>query len=91
MPKTRAKWHIQHVFKDMDRFAKKIPAFNIQGDESVKTHFGGILTIFIMIITLLFAVDRFIDLIRKEDPSVNENSIQDFLGMEEDINFNTIG
>ena len=44
-----------------------------------------------MIITLLFAVDRFIDLIRKEDPSVNENSIQDFLGMEEDINFNTIG
>jgi hypothetical protein len=52
--KSAAKWHIKSVFTGLDGYARKVPAFNIHGDTHVKTAVGGIVTLSIALMLLIY-------------------------------------
>ena len=41
--------------KNIDIFGKQTPQLNIRGQNKIKTHLGGCITLIILIITFLFA------------------------------------
>jgi hypothetical protein len=55
----------------VDMFGSPLPGFNAGGDESVRTHSGGCLSLIIMYITFLFATLKLQHLMMKHNPSVN--------------------
>ena len=49
---SESPFHITNFIRQLDRFGRSIPAFNIKGKSEVKSVFGGFLTIAIIILTL---------------------------------------
>ena len=41
--------------KNIDIFGKETPQLNVRGHNKIKTHFGGCMTLIILMITFLFA------------------------------------
>ena len=44
------------IFKFMDNFGYEIPSFNIRGETSINTVYGGALTVTIIIFAFLYAI-----------------------------------
>ena len=59
----------------LDRFGEPVPAFNIKGKNQVKTAFGGIMTVIIIVFTTGYFFNKFNTIIKKENPILNENTI----------------
>ena len=59
---SESPWHIMSFLRKLDRFGLPIPAFNVRGASEVKTAFGGVLTIAIIIVTLGYFALKFQDL-----------------------------
>ena len=55
-------WDARNYVRNLDIFAKDVPAFNINGQSEVKTLFGGILTCVIFVLTFSYATSAMIDL-----------------------------
>ena len=49
---SESPFHITNFIRQLDRFGRSIPAFNIKGKAEVKSVFGGFLTIAIIVLTL---------------------------------------
>ena len=64
--------------RECDLFAQPIPAFNIKGKEKVKTPIGGILSAFIMTVTLGYTIMKIPDLVLTTNPIMNESDIQNY-------------
>jgi len=56
----------------LDLFSSPLPAFNIRGEDSVRTYTGGCLSLIIMYIAFLFATLKMDHLLSKYNPSVND-------------------
>ena len=56
----------------MDMFATPLPIFNLRGQETVQTVCGSILSIMILYVTLIFAALKFMHLMARHNPGVNE-------------------
>ena len=56
--------------KSMDLFSAPIPQFNVKGKNSVRTHLGGVITIFAVSLTFLFALLKFQHLMENRNPSI---------------------
>ena len=59
------------MLKDLDLFAIPLPGFNIKGKEAVSTYAGGMLSLAIMYISLMFAALKMVHLLSRHNPSVN--------------------
>ena len=56
------KWGIQRVIEDVDVFGRPLPSFSYKGEEVVHTRAGGVLTILIGGIIMLYALVQFLNL-----------------------------
>ena len=56
----------------LDMFGTPLPSFNIQGEDQVRTHCGGCVSLLIMYVTFLFATLKLQHLLSKHNPSVND-------------------
>ena len=55
----------------IDMFRAPLPVFRLQGRESVRTHCGGCMTLLIMYVSFLFAIQKLQHLIAKHNPAIN--------------------
>ena len=55
----------------LDMFGSPLPAFNVRGEQSVRTHCGGCVSLLIMYLTFIFATLKLQHLMSKHNPSVN--------------------
>ena len=53
--RKRQAWTAQTVLEEIDAFGEPIPVFNVRGKTSVQTHIGGVVTILIAIVVLVYA------------------------------------
>ena len=79
---------LNKIVKRVDTFGQQLPAFNIKGDKEVKTICGGIITILVYLTLFLWAAERLVEVINKENLTVTEFS--EYLDIDEKINFNEI-
>ena len=85
-PQSKPYWHVKNVIRDQDSFAKEVPSFTIDGQSKVSTITGGLLSLAILILTLVYAIDTFIKMSEGSDPTVSQNVIQDYYNLENDLN-----
>ena len=84
------KWHIGTVLANMDSFGKQIPMFNIQGDSQVKTVFGGVLSVLVITLTLMYSTMKFIDLMERKNPQLIEQELSEYFETSSVVNLNDI-
>ena len=75
--------------KRFDMFGAPMPVFNIDGDQKHTTNTGGVLSIFIFYLTLLFAIVKFSHMISRQNPMVFSYKERDAFDTEEKFNFYT--
>ena len=63
---------LPNFIKNWDRYGVIVPQFNIKGQEAVKTSPGAILSIFIIIVTALFALLKLGHLQSRKSPTVTK-------------------
>ena len=56
--------------KQLDMYGLPMPGFNIEGEQTLNTNTGGVCSIMIIYVTLLFAILKFVNMINKENPTV---------------------
>ena len=71
-------------------FDQPIPSFNLKGKAGVQTSLGGTLTFLIMLIMLLYAALKFIQLIEKDNPTVAESHIDSYYSPQDHLNLTDI-
>ena len=57
-----AKWKFGTVFTRIDGFGADVPSFNLKGETKVNTIFGGIVTAFILLLTLGYSILKAVQL-----------------------------
>ena len=75
--KRRRAWDAKNYIRSLDSFAKKVPAFNIDGQSQVQSLVGGCLTLLIMVLTFSYAASKMIDLSQKKDPFITYSEEKD--------------
>ena len=50
-----AKWKLGAFVKSVDSFGQDLPSFNLKGETKVNTHFGGVVTVLILLTALAYA------------------------------------
>ena len=68
-------WYIMNTLRHLDRFGEPIPAFNIKGEDKVKTAFGGIVTLLVVFLTISYFINKLNAIVVKKNPIMNENII----------------
>ena len=68
---SESPWHVMTFLRKLDKFGQPIPAFNLKGEDKVKTSLGGLLTAAIMTTVLGYAIMKMYDLIVGADPIIN--------------------
>ena len=88
--KRGKRWHINRVLHQVDMFGKPIPAFNIKGENSVKSLAGGCLTLTIMGLVFTYAVIKGVQLINRSNPIMSEIMVPGYYSPIDMINLNEI-
>ena len=73
------------LVKRVDIYGVHLPSFNLKGKERVKTASGGVMTVIILAITLLFAGIKMEQLVTRKNPDVTKNIIEDFHDTDEKV------
>ena len=70
---TRKKnnWKSGGLLENIDVFGSPLPQFNIRGQEKVHTRIGGVCTLLITSVVLLFAMVKFVHLYTKHNPTMS--------------------
>ena len=74
------------MLEEIDAFREPIPVFNIRGKTSVRTRAGGVLTILIATVVLMYAAVRFEHMISKYNPNINDYYVDVATGEEANLN-----
>ena len=83
-------WLIQNQLRRIDSFGKELPTFNLKGNTHVNTIYGGIVTLTMYILTLLFAIAKAVILINGYNPHISETTELDSFQIFDKINLNEI-
>ena len=83
-------WHIKNVLYNLDIFGKELPAFNLKGNPGIKTVAGGLMTILISFIAILYASMRMVVLVNGDNPQINIFTSRNLIPNEEYLNLNDI-
>ena len=69
-------WRIPgNLLRSLDMFGAPLPAFNIRGEEIVKTLPGGCLSVVMLSITLLFGLLKLQHLLERKNPEIVTNEV----------------
>ena len=86
----RPYWHIYNFLRGLDMFGQEVPGFRIKGQRSVNTVLGGLLTGTALLITLVFAGHKWIQLWNRQNPVMSELTQKDHIGPLDKIYYNDI-
>ena len=78
------------MFKRFDVFSKEIPAFSIKGERRISTTFGGITSVLIYFITVMYSALKMVHLTQKHNPNISELYELDYYDQEEKLNLSEI-
>ena len=70
------------MLRNLDRFGKEVPAFNVDGETKINTVVGGILTALIFMTGFLYAGIKLDHLLSRDDPIINHTEITDEIRLE---------
>ena len=68
-------WYILNLLRKIDQFGVPIPAFNIQGEDEVKSAFGGIMTATVMIFIVGYFFNKLNTITYNKNPIMNQSTI----------------
>lgn len=77
------KWQMGRVVRGLDRFGQPVPQLNIEGEKSVSTLWGGVLSTLVLMIALSYAVQSSFELAAPRNPLINTIVIPGFYGNDE--------
>ena len=84
----RPYWHIYNFLRGLDMFGQEVPGFRIKGQRSVNTVLGGIVSSAVILITLLFAGLKMVQLVNKNNPVMSEIEQKTHYGPLDKVYFN---
>ena len=84
---SNSNWKITNVIRRIDRFGKNVPAFNIDGKDQVSTLIGGLLSITIRMLALGYGLTTLLDLIDKQNPTINQYYKASSYGPNDELDF----
>ena len=62
-----------------------MPSLKISGEKTVNTFIGGILTSAIYLIVLSYAIGKIMDLYKRKNPIISDNTLADYYGSHEPV------
>ena len=65
---NRKKWQTGKVLETFDAFGEPVPGFNVKGQNTVTSRTGGMITLLISIVVILYAAVKFIHLYTRHNP-----------------------
>ena len=68
----------------MDIFGVPLPSFNVKGKDKIQSAFGGIMTATVFILTLGYFITGFRNIADRENPILNQSTIQNYYIKEKD-------
>ena len=74
----------------LDIFGQELPSFNLKGNPGIKTVAGGLMTILIMVIAILYASMRLVILVNGDNPQINIFTSRNLVPNDENLNLNDI-
>ena len=84
-------WHLNSVLRSFDIFGQQLPTFNLKGQSTVHTMAGGVITFFILVVTLVYASIKMVQLFDRHNPTVSQVLDKNVFDYNEKINLNEIG
>ena len=63
-------WTTSTVLDNMDTFAEPLPMFNLKGKDHAPTHCGGVMTLMIIGVVLIYAIVKFEHMITRYSPQL---------------------
>lgn len=72
----------------LDIFGMRLPTFNIDGNDRIKTKLGGVFTLLIITTVLLYAIEKFSHMMARKNPLLSQMNID---SDDETINLNESG
>ena len=85
-PYDKFKLTPKNVLRKVDGFGKPIPAFNLGGNTKFQTVPGGILTLVILMVTLSYSFNKFVDMSAGKNPNITQSSVPDYYGQSDQLN-----
>ena len=76
----------KNLLRKVDMLGKPIPAFNLGGNTKFQTVPGGILTLVILMVTLWYGYDKFMDVVAGANPIIATSSVPDYYGSNDYLN-----
>ena len=76
--------------KSIDSFGQDIPELNLKGKKSVNTVLGGLLSASVFLVTLAYSSYKFISLMTKANPIINEIDQLNYFGNTDYLDLNEI-
>ena len=67
----RLEWSTGRVLERFDAFGSKLPPFNLKGKTKVHTRLGGIVSLLIMSVTLMYGSIKFMHLLSRHNPNMS--------------------
>ena len=71
-------WMTGEIFKNMDAFGESLPTFILKGRKKVQTRIGGVTTILICTVVLMYAGLKFSHLMDKHNPVMSSYYKEDY-------------
>ena len=67
----REKWQSGRVLESFDSFGEAVPGFNVKGQDMVTTRVGGVVTVIIGVLVLIYASLKFTHLTTRYNPQMS--------------------
>ena len=76
----KSPWLLSRLITGLDGFSETVPQFNINGETTVSTFCGGVITFFILMATIAYATNNLIELIEPSSPQINKITTTNYMG-----------
>ena len=75
--KNKSKFKCDKMVARVDQLGSPVPSFNVQGETTINTGFGGCISLVTILLTMIYALDKFITFYKKEDPAIYGETLRD--------------
>ena len=67
----RPAWGIANTMRNLDNFGRDTPQFNLRGENQVNTVYGGVVTIMIFALALIYSSIKAVELVDRSNPQIS--------------------
>lgn len=89
--RAKESWTARKNFLErIDMFGMRLPQFNLKGNSLIHTRTGGVLTFFLVVLMLSYGLIKFIHLLSKHNPQIQQFLDEELFDFTEILNLNEI-